>query len=219
MNWDAAIILHRAALLRVLAVLVAAVGAGVATVPRHVHSSILRVLRPAESALRRLIVIAARGLSMPTLLAPRLAAAAKPKGGVAARGGPGFAIADRRLWTAARMARAVSGPGPRISLIGAPGRVFEPQKLATPDDPVDAARLCRRLQAAQAVLEDLPRYAQRMARWQGRQVPGPLKLRKRRALRPGRPPGYRQRVVHPVDSILHDCHGLALLALVPPDTS
>jgi hypothetical protein len=36
--------------------------ATVARLPRSVHSAVLRVLRPAESAVRRLIVIAARGL-------------------------------------------------------------------------------------------------------------------------------------------------------------
>ena len=74
MDWDAAIEKNREALRRVLAALVAmaglAVGAvsasraggGVGTLPRHLYRAVLRLLRPAESAARRLIVVAARGL-------------------------------------------------------------------------------------------------------------------------------------------------------------
>jgi len=35
------------------------------TLPRHLHRTILHLLRPAEAATRRLIVVAARGLVMP----------------------------------------------------------------------------------------------------------------------------------------------------------
>ena len=45
------------------------------TLPRHLHRAILRLLRPAESAVRRLIIIAARGLVV-TLPKPRVR---KPK--------------------------------------------------------------------------------------------------------------------------------------------
>ena len=45
------------------------------TLPRRLHRAILRLLRPAESAVRRLIVIAARGLVVP----PSPQRPAKPK--------------------------------------------------------------------------------------------------------------------------------------------
>ncbi len=47
------------------------------TLPRHLHRFVLRLLRPAEAATRRLIIIAARGLVV-ELSPPRLRAA-KPK--------------------------------------------------------------------------------------------------------------------------------------------
>ena len=66
MDWDLAIKRNSEALKEIIAGLFAMLElAGLATVarlPRSVHSAVLRVLRPAESAVRRLIVIAARGL-------------------------------------------------------------------------------------------------------------------------------------------------------------
>ena len=94
MDWNAAIEKNRAALKRVLAMLVAMAGldgfssplAGEdgsarrgraeppaepgegcshglpVTLPRHLHRAVLALLRPAEAAARRLIIVAARGL-------------------------------------------------------------------------------------------------------------------------------------------------------------
>ena len=47
------------------------------TLPRHLHRLVLRLLRPAEAAARRLIIVAARGLVVE--LAPQRPRAAKPK--------------------------------------------------------------------------------------------------------------------------------------------
>ena len=73
MNWHLAVEKNHEALRRILATLVALVGMtdgasvnpGVArknTLPRHLHRYVLRLLRPAEAATRRLIIVAARGL-------------------------------------------------------------------------------------------------------------------------------------------------------------
>jgi hypothetical protein len=66
MDWDSAIKRNSEALKGIVADLFAMLGlAGsdaAARLPRSVHTAVLRVLRPAESAVRRLIVIAARGL-------------------------------------------------------------------------------------------------------------------------------------------------------------
>jgi hypothetical protein len=66
MDWDLAIKRNGEALQRVVAALFAlaglAEGAVAATLPRAVYRAVLSVLRPAESAVRRLIIIAARGL-------------------------------------------------------------------------------------------------------------------------------------------------------------
>jgi len=67
-NWAKAIERNRDALLRVVEALFALIGlnetAAVATLPRCTRNHVLRILRPAESAARRLIMIAARGISV-----------------------------------------------------------------------------------------------------------------------------------------------------------
>ena len=77
MDWNAAIEKNREALKRILAALVAMAGLagadpgfpsrvrGGGTLPRYLHSAVLRLLRPAESAVRRLIIVAARGVVVP----------------------------------------------------------------------------------------------------------------------------------------------------------
>ena len=70
MDWNSATSMNHEALKRILAMLVGMVsvagadprGNRQATLPRHLHRFVLRLLRPAESAARRLIIIAARGL-------------------------------------------------------------------------------------------------------------------------------------------------------------
>jgi len=65
---------YRLALLRVVAALVDIAGLGEdgapATLPRVTRNYLLRILRPAESAARRLIVIAARGIAVEVKLRP-----------------------------------------------------------------------------------------------------------------------------------------------------
>ncbi|CAN5126544.1 hypothetical protein BH10PSE7_BH10PSE7_40820 [soil metagenome] len=71
MDWDRAIAINQAALSRIVAALIAmaglAGGVAEARLPRPVYHAVLRVLRPAESAARRLIVIMARGALKPIL--------------------------------------------------------------------------------------------------------------------------------------------------------
>ena len=65
-NWAGAIELNREALNRIIAALFALLGLDgtdtLSRIPPKLHQTMLRVLRPAESAVRRLIIIAARGL-------------------------------------------------------------------------------------------------------------------------------------------------------------
>ena len=80
MDWAAAIDRNRNALIAVVETLFRMLGlAGDATLARlqpHLRRKVLRLLRPAESACRRLIVIAARGLALP----PPPVARVKPLG-------------------------------------------------------------------------------------------------------------------------------------------
>jgi hypothetical protein len=93
--------------------------------PAPLHRAVLRVLRPAESALRRLIVIAAQGLEVK--IAP---SRPKPTGAIKRKGGkrqPSFPLFDPRKRFGARRRRK-TGPRavPRIHYFDSDGRLVTP---------------------------------------------------------------------------------------------
>ncbi|MCV3241815.1 hypothetical protein [Mesorhizobium sp. ZC-5] len=247
------------------------------TLPRHLHTAVLRLLRPAEAATRRLIIVAARGIVMPPPSPPR-PRKAKPaptilrngvgtgivmpvgfpgplslkraggadvsvypsplRGGV--RGGGRDASArplalplfDRLPRWHSHPRRPIAKSVPRISVPGytTPSPIV-PRRPPMPNDPVDATRLGLRFAALASALDDLPRQANRFARWRARRdaiiaqdrnpdVAAPTgETRRSRPhriwpLRPGRPPGQhprqgRKKSRHEVHEILKDLHGLA----------
>ena len=84
MDWDHAIKRNSevlAGIVETLFIMLGLVGeATVTRLPWPTYRAVLRILRPAESALRRLIVVAARGLVVkPMVSRPRKAGAAKPR--------------------------------------------------------------------------------------------------------------------------------------------
>ena len=194
--------------------------ATVARLPRSVHSAVLRVLRPAESAVRRLVVIAAQGLVVKIAPSRPMPVGLIGKGGGSRR--PSFQLFDPRknFATLRQDRRTATRNPPRIHIFGNDPRVAAlwtaPQPLAEPPPPpdglVNAQRLSRRLQALKLALEDLPRQARRLARWRVRLETAP-RPKFRSPLRPGHPPGYRRKPVHEVDEVLAECHGLACDAM------
>jgi len=224
-DWTRAIERNSEALRGIIETLFAMLGlAGEATVsriPPPLHSAVLRVLRPAESAMRRLIVIAARGLVVK--VAP---SRPMPKGHIIGKGGTprfSFQLFDtRKDFPELRQCRVkyTKNP-PRIHVFPYDSFWPAPQPVAAPPPPpdglVNAERLSRRLQALKLALDDLPRQARRMARWRVRREAAKAPKFKS-PLRPGPPPGHRKRPIHPIDDILTNCHALAWDAL-KPDTS
>ncbi len=232
MDWDLAIKRNSEALVEIVADLFAMLGlvgeAAAARLPWPTYRAVLRVLRPAESALRRLIVVAARGLVVkPTASRPRPAGAVKTRKNGTSR--PSFQLFDPRTRIVLPRRRIPKRPGPRIHMFNADNElvtVWPPPRPATSPTPpppkaadgmVSAARVIRRLEALESALQDLPRQARRLVRWRMRQEKSPEPSFKS-PLRPGRPPGHRTRVVHQVDELLSECHWLARYAGVP-DTS
>jgi hypothetical protein len=218
MDWDLAIKRNSEALKGIIAALFALLGdATVSRIPRSLHSAVLLVLRPAESALRRLIVIAAMGLVVK--VAP---SRPMPKGHIIEKGGAprasSFQLYDtRKDFPELRQHRIkYAKHPPRILFFGNDSRVDDlwsvPEPTAAPapetDGLVEAERLSRRLQALKSALDDLPRQARRLARWRVRRekMPNP---KFKSPLRPGPPPGHRKRQIHPIDEVLADCHALA----------
>ena len=286
------------ALKRILASLVAMAGlakgavAGTAILPRHLRLAILRLLRPAEAAARRLIIALAlaatpQARNEKTLVAtlpPQRARKPKPAPTILRNGvGTGIMLPRTLRGTVTffpRNGAAGSGPDasgkkancaltprpfslplldplprwrdcrrpvatgvPRICLPGytQPFPV-SPRRLPSPDDPIDASRLARRIAALGRALDDLPGQARRFMRWQaardaavaqnrcrdaaGGQIrehrnrsPGRIRHRRIWPLRPGRPPGSRRRNAREVDEVLTHAHALAVWALERANTS
>ena len=181
------------------------------TLPRHIHRAVLRLLRPAESAARRLIIVAARGLVVPPprqrepvparrkpsptgiVFPPGVRSGAAP---VAVRTPPAriaLPLFDTLRPPSRRPRRVAASSVPRISLPGLTALHPLPPK-PTPFDPIDATRLRLRISALAAVLDDLPAEALRFARWRAR---GDAVLRERAAKSPERGPDGRPAVHRP----------------------
>jgi hypothetical protein len=228
MDWARAVERNSEALVGIVAELFAMLGlageAAVLRIPQDLHRAVLRVLWPAESAVRRLIVIAARGLVV-KLAASRPMPAGKVIGKGGGNSAPSFQLFDPRKNFNRPRRRAFSRIGPRVRVIGYDPRVVAlfPAPLPAvelpppPDGLVNAERLARRLQALKSALDDLPRQAKRLARWRLRRDKA-INPKFKSPLRPGRPPGHRRKPTHEVDEVLIECHGLAFDAL-KPDTS
>jgi hypothetical protein len=241
MDWEMIVERNRERLLAVLAPLLAVLGFDPRRrleMPRHFYRSWLLLLRPAESAVRRLIVIAARGIivrlgaarGFPAGLALklRLAATAADDEHIPAFGliDPlkRFAPADfewSKEWGKERGKEQVI---PRISVPGLFDPVFpEPMPIPLRDDPIDTSALLRRIAALKSALDNLPRQAKRLARWKARRElarraevwkPG-----RSSPMRPGFAPGYHRHKPEAIDEILADCHYFAVEAWRGPDTS
>ncbi len=226
MDWDKAIERNREALMRIVSSLFALVasarlgGAGLRggslMVPRRIWLAVLIVLRPAEAAVRRLVLIAARGLApLRTVSRPM------PAGGIARSDiprAPVFGLIDplRDL----PLIEDDASPFYGVEFVNADAD-FASLPLSAPDLPMDAVRLHNRLRALRLALSDLARQARRLARWNARRDAA-LKAGQPHRLspiRPGLPPGWRQRKIHEIDPLLRECHGLARDWLNAPDTS
>ena len=222
MNWPRAIEINRDALTHIVAGLVALLVAqgGVLRLPLSVYQMLSRILYPAESAVRRLIVVMARGLVVSYQPSRPM-----PQGLViAGKAGPrvSFQLFDQRkaFGDPHEVPTVISGP--RIRMIDGPSprQLFLAKFAKLRDERCSEAetlRIRQRLTLLARALEHLPREAKRMARWL-----------KRRAsmestafvfpLRPGPPPGHQQRPGEDIDAVLKECHALAWMAL-KPDTS
>jgi len=254
MDWQLVIDRNRKALKRIVAALAAMAGiedAGepspdtVQTLPRRLHRAVLRLLRPAEAAARRLVLIVARDMEVvlpEPRERPRRPASIILRGrtgtGIILPGGfrPAVSAPPQRLRLALldplpdpsrlRVRRDPRAVVPRISFPGLTTPVpIKPWRAPSPDDPVDATRLDLRLAALARALDDLPGEARRLARWRARRDRARKAGRRHRLseLRPGRAyaihrRGSRRRR-HDVDEVLSDLHYFAWEAQERRDTS
>jgi len=212
-------------LLRLIAAVFDSIGLGEGarpvTVTRAMRLKVLHTLRPAESALRRMIFALATELECSGYVPPKGVKRAALDVAIEAGEGrvrvPAFRLIDPRkwFWWIGTKSRPRAKHMPRITVIGydednRPAPTV-PQPAPSDDDPMDAEKLCNRLLALKHALDDLPKQAKRMLR---------LKARGQRLspLRPGLPPGWRARGRDEIDEVLRECHKLAVRAKQAPDT-
>ena len=222
-------------ILKLFAEIGLAEGGTVERLSKPLHRLILSQLRTAESAVRRLIIAAARDIVVEPRPERPARAARKPstkdKDKSTAEGKPKrkrralFNLFDALKRQGGRIFKKKRRKlNPRITCFHYDPRIPEflrPQPPAPPaapvveekvdDGTVSAKHLIRRLHAVMDALKNIKRHAERYARWRDK----PYEERhpqRRSALRFGRPPGFRQRSIHEVDDILKECHWLALNA-------
>ena len=162
MDWARAIEINQTALTRIVAALIAMVGlaaeGAVARLPRPLYRRALSILRPAESAVRRLIIIAARGVVVkPYCVRPM------PKGLMLAKVGAraSFQLFDsRKRFCSVRRRSAGPKPEPRVFVFGADPlvplfqrRMADRAEPAIDDGTVSAQRLSRRLEAIKLAMK------------------------------------------------------------------
>ncbi len=209
MDWARAVDINRIALTRIVAEIFALIGlvAGGA-LPHRLYLVAERMLRPTESALRRLIIIAARGLVLkPSVRRPM------PQGLVFVAGAQRRMLF--RLFDARKKFHFIEPENPWLVMVKTfssnPFNPFEPgnqrraQELADHDYTL---RFQRRLAAVKQALETLPQQARRMARWQAKRK-AMDKPKFTLPLRPGPPPGHSDKPKAEIDFVLTECHALA----------
>ena len=186
-------------------------GAVPGTVSRRRRLEVLAVLRPLEAAMRRVIVMAAKGVVVPPPVKRDGPTGPIPRGdGTSDRLSP-FPLFDPRNPPIPRQRYVPKAREPRIWFFDG----FDPPRPVrvepSPDDEIGAVALAKRLLSLRAALSNIPRQAQRMARVVAKREAAGKKIV--RPVRYARPPGHRHRGKRPVDLLLAETHELACIAL------
>ena len=227
MDWNLVINRNQAKLLRIVTELFVMArfveGGRTLILPRHLFNAIMLILRPAESAIRRLIIIAARGLVLRSRGSQDIPAGLASFAGPSMSRAPRFPLIDPlKQFSPGLWDQTESLVSPMLP-IDACNLELAYQQAQSAEAPVNATQLFNRLRAMRLALNDLPRQARRLVRWQIRRdqalaVKGPFRPTRLSPFRPGPPPGYRRKDLHQVDAVLKDVHYFAQEACKPDTT-
>lgn len=216
MDWQRAITRNREALLIIVFALMKSLGlvegGQLTTLPNYLYRKALLILRQAESAARRLIMIAAHDMKVFGLRHP------------SPRATTNFSLLP---------ARSYETP-PAFKLID-PLKNFASDTLdfnnydvanetysgATDKKAVPATHLGKRLLALQRALDTIPKQAKRLALWYAQRDLALKQMRPHRLspMRPGPPPTARRHQRSELVNILRECHLLAIDARKRRDSS
>ncbi len=223
MDWPLAIDKNREKLISIIVALMASLGlvdgGKLTTLPFYLYRKALLILRPAEAAVRRLIMMAAYEMKLCGFNLP-------PRGEVVRRTGEG----ELRRKNGAE----TGWHNPSFNLIDplkpfteeAPDYSEFGQSFTEGDGPSDrtptpAASLGRRILALKRALDTIEKQARRLTRWYALRDQALAQNHPHRLspLRPGFPPGYRRKPRHEIEEVLLDCHSLAQYARERRDSS
>ncbi len=217
MDWPLAIDKNRERLLRIVIALMASLGlvkgGMLTTLPRFIYRKALLIIRPAEAAVRRLIMMAAYEMEL-----SRVKLRARRTNDAGHNDFSFAASLQQRL--------------PSFNMID-PLKTFD---YETPDfssfaqtlgsntsnfTRIPAGQLGRRLLALKSALDNIQAQATRLTRWYADRDLALKNCRPHRfsPMRPGLPPGYHRKPIHEIEDILLDCHSLAGVALDRRDSS
>ncbi len=223
MDWPLAIEKNREKLLRIILALMTSLGlvdgGKLTTLPYYLYKRALHILRPAEAAVRRLIMMAAYDLKLRGFnLAP-------PGRGVGAADGEGEFHRKNSVesgwhqssFTLIDPLKPFTEEAPDYSEFGPS---FD-DHASSNHTPTPAASLGRRLLALKRALETIDKQARRLTRWYALRDQALAQNHSHRLspLRPGFPPGYRKKPIHEIEHVLLDCHSLAQYARERRDSS
>lgn len=215
MSTHPAIQFHCEALLRVVMGLFEYVGVtpdgeALQRLPKTIQNVVLRALLPAESAARRLILFVSRRVTLVEQAGRGRGKKGKLRTGKRA---PVFNLFDRQ-----RYFPELADPSKKVG--GAPGiRIYDfetglwypPRPRAKePRDPSDATRIGRRMVALHRALSGIEREAKRLKRAMARREKAPPGPKRCGPVRPGWPPGYRERATLEVDRLLAELHAIVI---------
>jgi hypothetical protein len=221
MDWQLAITRNREALAAIIMALIKSLGlaegGALTTLPIHIYTRALAILRPAESAVRRLIKIAAMQLTPNKFHRP------KPSDRQV-----NFALLPQRQEAkipAFNLIDPLKNFGEETSDFEVLGTSYH-QYLDDQDPSPTTTHICahsltRRLLALKHALDNLPKQAKRLARWYAARDAARQALQPHRLspLRPGPPVGLPRGKRSEVQEVLRECHLLAIYAREQHDSS
>ena len=220
MDWPLAIDRNRTALMTIIMALITALGLSgggrLTTLPHFLYHRALAIVRPAESALRRLIMLVAHDM---TVRGVKLRAARRETLAGFLHSWRTNPQPDDPRVPAFNLIDPLKSFGREAPALGGFG--FATHSDAPDRTPVPAASLGLRLLALKHALDNLPKQAKRLARWyRERDLAYAQKQPHRYSpMRPGPAPASRRRKTEEIDAVLLECHLLAIYARERRDSS
>jgi hypothetical protein len=221
MDWELAIHRNRQALITIIVALMTSLGlvdgAMLKRLPGNLYRKALLIIRPAEAAVRRLIMMAALQLG-PKQFRARPQHSSHPDFASFARSNnetiPNFNLIDPL--------KSFGEQTPDFEILGNSYHQFlEDNDIPSVTTRVCALTLSRRLLALKHALDTLPKQAKRLARWHAARDAALQNRRPHRLspLRPGTPVGLPKSKRSEVQEVLLECHLLAIHARDQHDSS